>query len=129
MKKITGTIILVFTLTAFLASCDFFGNGLWIWDIEGEKVTVDEMEDSYEGFLFWWALQFSTTPEQLKEKLENIDEMSNIREREVLSQLTKRSFIEGLPSRGQSPMLKKIILVNLEAKKSGFMDKEGIKKN
>ena len=121
-KKITIVAVILFI------SCNFFKDSPWVWDIEGEKITVQDIEDAYEGYLFWWAVQFNTTPEQIKKRLDNLDNVSDPRESEILSQLKKEYFVEGLPSRGQSPMFKKLVLVNLEAEKSGFMDREDIRK-
>ena len=76
-------------------SCNWFDDSPWVWDIEGERVTLQDIEDAYEGYLFWWSVQFNTTPGELKERIKNIDQVEDPRELEVLSQLKKEYFVEG----------------------------------
>ena len=109
-------------------SCNWFNDSPWVWDIEGERVTLQDIEDAYEGYLFWWSVQFNTTPGELKERIKNIDQVEDPRELEVLSQLKKEYFVEGSPDGRQSPMFKKLLMINMEAEKSGFTDREDIEK-
>ncbi len=119
--------ILIFLLSSIWnISCNLFDTSPWIWEIEGNKVTKKQVENSYEGYLFWWALQFNTTPEQLKEKIKTVDDLEEGKEKEVLSQLKKERFLMGKGR--EAPILKKLILVNMQAEKSGFLEREDVRK-
>ena len=56
-----------------LGFCSWFQDDVWVWDVDGEKITKRQIEDAYEGYLFWWSLQLQATPEQLLERLKDID--------------------------------------------------------
>ena len=99
---------------------------VWVWEIENEKFTQSQIEDAYEGYLFWWALQFNTTPEKLKEQIATIDTIEDPRQKELLTQLKKDVFLNG--EEHSSPLAKKLLVVNIEAKKSNFLKREDIQK-
>ncbi len=115
-------------LLGIMLGCHFFDNSPWVWEIEGDKVTLQDIEDAYEGYLFWWSVQFNTTPQQLKKRIKNLDQVEDPRELEVLSQLKKRYFVEGSPDGRQAPMFKKLLMINTQAEKSGFTDRDDIEK-
>ena len=126
-----NNIFLYMLQTAFIL-CIIFSfnckkNDPWIWDIEGEKFTKKQIEDAYEGYLFWWALQFNTTPDKLKEQLADIDSVEDPRQKELLHQLKKETFLLGEEG-SASPLIKKLLVINIEAKKSDFLKREEIQK-
>ncbi len=118
--------ILIFLMVVL--GCNYFENSPWIWEIDDKKITLQDIEDAYEGYLFWWSVQFNTTPAQLKERIKNLDEVKDPRELEMLSQLKKEYFVKGSADGRQAPMFKKLLMVNMQARRSKFMDREDIQK-
>ena len=123
---LVNLLTLIFSIN--LITCGLFDQSPWVWEIEGEKITLQDVEDAYEGYLFWWSVQFNTTPDELKKRIENIDEVAEQRELEILSQLKKEYFVRGDPERRQAPMFKKLLMMNLQANKTGFTDRDDISK-
>ncbi len=109
-----------------LVACNWFQDNEWVFDIEGKKITKQELEDAYEGYLFWWSLQLQASPDQLRKRIKDIDSLPNGREKDLYKQLTRQFFFHG--DGRQAPLYKKLILVNLEANNSGFLEKEDVQK-
>ncbi|MDH5720175.1 MAG: hypothetical protein OEZ13_06070 [Spirochaetia bacterium] len=112
-------VILVLLLALFLVCNKPSDKTPWIWQVEGKKYTVSDFEDAHEAFIFLMAQQLNRTPEQLKPFIENPELSGDPRLAKLLEGLKKENFPE---------IYKRILLINHDADKKGFLKDEKIKK-
>ena len=91
----------------------------WALEIEGKKYSVNEVKAAYRAFFFLMAQQLQATPEQLKEILANPEKAPRPEIAEMIQrELSEEAFLE---------KYKHLLLLNLEAEKSGYMQKDDLK--
>ncbi|MDH5716029.1 MAG: hypothetical protein OEZ22_00140 [Spirochaetia bacterium] len=109
-------IILIISISVF---CQPKDSSDWIWQVEGKKYTVNDFEDAHEAFVFLMAQQLNRTPEQLKPFIEDPEKAGDPRLAKLLEALKKENFPE---------LYKRILLLNHDAEKKGFLKQRKIEK-
>jgi hypothetical protein len=93
-------------------------NSPWIWEIEGTKYTLNDFNDAYENYISLMAQQLQLTPEQLRAVIKNPEKSGLPKENlEMIKRLSKENFPE---------QYKQLLLLNTEAKKTGYLKKKEI---
>ena len=123
MKKIKFKSLLklkvaAFALISLISACAGSDNSAWIWDIDGNKYTVNNLNAAHEGAIFLMAMQMGADPEELKKALEEPEKAPNPQLKMMLMGLSKERYAE---------TYKQLILMNMEAQKNGFTEREDVK--
>lgn len=84
----------------------------WIWNIEGNKITIKQFENAYENYLDLMAMQFQMSTDQLKQLIEDPEMVQEPRMKAVLQNLNKEAYAE---------QYRTMVLLTMEAEKSGFI--------
>jgi len=120
LKKIRVAVVVGWAMTLVLA-CNR-DTSPWIWKIEGKKITVAKVEAAYNAYFLQasqqLAAQLQVSQDKIKQMVENIDQVENKQIAGALMQLRKENFAQ---------QYKQFVLINKEAKKSGFLRNKEMK--
>lgn len=119
--RYTKNLTLVTILFVTMLACNR-DSSQWIWKIDGDRVTVNELENAYDGFMNVIKVQMggAISDEKLKEFIENPDAVGDPRMAQQFRSLQKQNFAE---------TYKNLILMYKAAKKDGFTRREDIKQS
>lgn len=120
MKQIQTMSLMLVLLLSF--ACKNRDNSEWVYKVDGKKVTVNQMKNALDGYLALMAQQFQATPEQLKEYLKDPQKAGRPEMVQMLEGLRNELALPNFAER-----YKQLTLLNLEAKKSGFLKREDVK--
>ncbi len=110
IKSFTGAGLVSMLL---FSGCTPGDSSPWIWQIEGKKITVTQLETAYDNFIDLMSMQLQVPVDQLKLMIANPEMGQTQRERMILANLNKEAYAE---------QYRTMILLNMEAEKSGFLD-------
>jgi len=102
-------------LSVSLFSCGGSDNSPWLWSIDGQKYSANQLDEAYEGFLFMMSQSMQIPTEQLKKFIANPELVPDPQSRQMLRGINKEAYTENY---------KRMILMNNEAQKSGFSDEK-----
>jgi hypothetical protein len=82
-------------------------------------MSINTIDNAYNSFLFLMSQQMQISPEQLKEYIANPGKVNQPEIKSLLRGLTKESYTE---------QYKQLVLMNMEAEKTGFSKREDIQR-
>ncbi|RME88838.1 MAG: hypothetical protein D6767_09505 [Candidatus Hydrogenedentota bacterium] len=115
----------IFFLLLFIlavAQCKGTDNSPWVMKIDGKKITLKELKAARKAYLATMAQQFQVTPKQLREYLNNPEKAGRPEMVQMLRKLRAELSLEGFREK-----YKQMLLLNKEAKKSGYLKRQDIK--
>lgn len=89
----------------------------WIWKIDDKKVTVNQLDQAYDHFLYLMSQKIRIDISELKKLIKN-PKNAPAQLQQYLPGLTKRSYVD---------QYKRMLLLNLQAKKDNYLDKKETK--
>ena len=107
--------VAMLALISFL-NCDR-DSSPWIWKVEGDKITVNQLDSAYEHFLYMMSQKIRMNVDELKTYIENPRSAPN-QLQQYLPGLTKKSYVE---------QYKRMVLLNLQARDDGYLEQKNIK--
>lgn len=123
MKKRTITLILTL-LTGFSLTCGGRDHSEWVWNINGDKYTQNDLNAAYEGYLFMMkeqlqqATRSAMTDKEFLKYVENPEGIENPQLRAMFAQLDKKVFLEQYQT---------ILLMKKEAEESDYTERKDVK--
>lgn len=123
-KKITPVFIALALMLPF-TSCNGGDNSEWVYNIEGKKITINQIEQAYDGQLFMLQQQLNATGQNIsiddiKNWIEKPETAPDPRMAAVLAQYSKKNFVQQYLN---------TFLLNLAAEKEGFNKKDSVQQN
>lgn len=122
MKKIGITLIWIALILAF--SCNGKDHSEWVWDIDGDKYTQNDLNAAYEGYLFMMkeqlqqATRSAMTDKEFLKYVKDPESIENPQLRAMFAQLDKKVFLDQYQT---------ILLMKKEAEKSGYLERKDVK--
>jgi len=113
MKKF-NLIIGLLVATLVFTSCNK-DKSVWLVKIDGKKISKKDVLDSYEAYLMLQSSQRQIPIEQLRKIAENVQNESDPEKQRLGMELSKAGFLE---------QYKNFLLLNMEAKKTGFVNRK-----
>ncbi len=111
-------------LSMMILSCSGSDHSEWVWNIEGEKITQNDLNAAYKGYLFMMkeqmqqATRSALSDEEFMKYIENPELIENPQLRAMFLQLSKKAFVE---------QYQMILMLKMEAEKTKFLEKPDVK--